>query len=569
MAGYELCYAQRPSDDVDVFDAPGWYDDGEDFDDPNELIHLTKSEFVESFVYFEGQEISFEKYIVAKEFLDTDELTIVYKGGRQVSKSMTLSCDIISDVLCKPYYYVMYYAPTVDHVRTFSIDRIEARTEESEFIKTYYINKRSKACVQNVHERGYINRSRIYFRAESQLESIRGKSCHKFVGDEAQDLTLDGLTVAERVLDGKEGEGASIRLYAGTAKTIHTILETRWRESNQIYPVLICPECRSHNIPDVDMIKPKGLSCKCGALLSVRPPNMYLKFMEKSQSAIAGFWVPQIILPLWIENKNKYAELYHNKMTYPTDRFMNEIMGISTGQGTIMITEEDLINCTKPDFPMWEKFRGVTGMDEMYAGVDWAATGGRVSFTVLVIGFWHRPTNRFCFVYMKKFVGNNAVEQVKEIANIIKTFRCKKVITDWGNGWAANDLLRIQLGPHIRVHEVFYVRSKAEIVWDIAAQRWNLCRTLSLLFFFKQIRGVKHPTTNQIYNKIWFFKLEQFKDYIPDFLAEYAEYSEDKSGNELIKFDHPETIPDDILQACNITFSLFMYLNSEAKNYFT
>jgi hypothetical protein len=416
----------------------------------------------------------------------------------------------------------MYYAPTVDNVRTFSIDRIEARTEESDFIKKYYINRKSKACVQNVHERGYINRSRIYFRAESQLESIRGKSCHKFVADESQGLTLDGLTIAERVLDGKKGDKKT-RLYAGTAKTVHTILETRWREANQVYPIIKCQECGYHNVPSVDMIQQKGLSClSCKCLVSVRPrvgkdgSGLYLKLMEKSQEPIVGFWVPQIILPLWIEDKKNYAELYKNKMNYPSDRFLNEIMGISTGQGTIMISEEDLIQCAKPEFPMWEKFRKVPSMSEMYASVDWAATGGRVSFTVLTIGFWYRATNRFCICYIKKFIGNNPIEQINEIASIIMRFKCRKAIVDWGNGWTANDLLRYALGKHCEVHEVFYVSSNKMLAWSAVAERWHMCRTMSLLFLFKQIRG----------GRFWFFMHQQFKDYIPDFMAEYAEYGD-------------------------------------------
>jgi hypothetical protein len=341
------------------------------------------------------------------------------------------------------------------------------------------------------------------------------------------------------------------RAYAGTAKGLSNLSTVLWNKSSKISPILQCPDCRRYNIPYLDNIYEDFLRCKyCKGRLSVRHPYITFKALGKLDAKITGFWIPQLSLPLHVENPDKWSELWRKYNEYPREQFLNEVLGVPAGNGIFMITEQDLATACQPGFQMWDEFKNIKGMVGpqlcLYAGVDWAVTNEEgKSFTVLTIGGFNAKTNRFTVVYIKKYMEPDPLEVINHIAQTCIKFQVRKIIGDWGVGHVANPLLAKRSG--IKVFPLMYAGDKTLINWDAKKKFYQASRTRTLLDLFKQIK----------HRRIHFFRWEEFQYFKSHFLAEFAEYKKDRFGNESLRFDHPPDEPDDCLHSLNIMFAVF------------
>lgn len=506
---------------------------------------IRRSRLVEQLVNFQGRPVSFEDYPITREVLDSGSRKIMMLGGRQIAKSMSLSFNMTGKIMGHPYYYMLYVAPTLTQTRTFSNDRIKARIDESKNLRHWYVDGN---CIQNVMEKSFSNMSRVYFRAASQIDSIRGISSDETIVDEIQDVPSDDLPVIEETMSGKK---QATRFYAGTAKTLENLSTHIWNRSSQVTPILVC-EAGHHNVPYIDNIFPDGLRCKkCKARLSVRAPDMYLKAMGEPDADVTGFWIPQISLPLHVENEDKWKELYIKFQNYSKERFINEVLGLPAGSGIYMISEQDLMKACQPSFKMWPGRRQVRGITKLTAGIDWAVTNS-TSFTVLTIAGYNTATNRFTVVYTKKYLDPDPLVVIKDISQKLTSFGVNQVVADWGSGFVANDLLTNYISHmNLKVMPVMYTGERKKIFWDKGARYYKASRTRTLLDLFKQIKR----------GRIHFFEWEKFREIKSHFLAEYAESKVDRSGNEMLRFDHSPSDPDDALHSLNILLAVWKLHN--------
>lgn len=500
-----------------------------------------KSDIVEQIVKLRGEPVSFLDYPISREILNCDAQAILMIAGRQVAKSFTNGVDILGDIMTNSWVDQLYVAPTVQQTKAFSTTKISTRIRESPFISKWFINKN---CTQNVFEKSFATECRIHFRAATQLEAIRGLEARKTRLDEIQDFTWDEIIIIEAVLDGQKDFW---KYYSGTAKTLNNPIEILRRKSNQIVPVLVCPECGYHNIPYLDNIKPQGLFCKSckGGRLSVRYPYFKLQSIANKGAPIVSFWIPQVALPLHVENDNKWADLYRKFAEYPQDKFLNECMGISAGTSFALITEEHLGDCCSPKYSgftfrmsqerePWHNFR-------LFAGVDWAITQ-KTSFTVISIGGFNPATQRLTFAHISKILNPDPEAQKQGVIDLCRKYKVAGLACDWGSGYDRNIEIRNRLlTDNIPVYQMMYTNQKMDIIWDQQADCYKLNRTKTLSSCFQAIR-----------NGAWHFpEWIDFQYFAPHYLAEYIEEGIDRNGNTTILYDHDPATPDDALHSGN------------------
>lgn len=505
--------------------------------------YLPKAKFHEhtiALLKYKGKPIELRDYPHSKILLDINAREVMFKGGRQIAKSFTLALKIVGRGMI-PYKQALYVAPSIPQSKVFSVAKIKDRIDDSPEFKERFINKH---CKRDVFERSFRSFGRVYFRAASQLDNVRGISAEDLYFDEYADISSEATTVIQEVTSGQK----DIMIFkAGTPKSVQNHMETDWRDSAQLIPVIKC-ESGHYNVPSVDLIEPDGLKCKkCKAKLSVREPYLQFHLAGKKDSHRVGIWVPQIILPLHIEDPIKYLELYRKKCEYSSEHFLNEIMGESAGTGMVTLSESDLMKCCRNPYefdPMLTGLRPDSGINRLYAGVDWAITN-KVSFTVLVIGGWDKNTNRFKIVYINKYIEPDPLKVLIHMSFTIKKFGVKFVVADWGAGHYANARLEELLGQ--KVLRVMYTGDQKKIYWDEADKYYKASRTRTLI---DTIMGIKSQ-------RFHFPRWGWFSQHAPHFTAEYAEESQDSRGNVIIRFDHPSNKPDDIFQATNIVYQVF------------
>lgn len=513
----------------------------------SKIIETKKSVIAENILNFQGKPISFLDYIMSANILDCDARNLMVMGGRQISKSFTWGVDMIIRCAVQPYYYILYVAPTLDQTKTFSNEKIRARIMESPKFKRWFLDKNS---IQNVFEKDFVNGSHMYFRAATQGDTIRGISVDEVRFDEIQDIPSDIVPIVEETITGKKNPRRS---YAGTAKTISNFSSSLWNRSTKISPILVCPDCRKHNVPYIDNIAERGLICKfCKGYLSVRLPHIKFIPLGDVNASIVSFWIPQIALPLHVENKDKWAELCRKYREYSSEQFLNEVMGIPAGEGLLMLNEDDIKKACQPEFKMWPEYKHYNSFPSpkfgLIAGIDWAVTNSEgKSFTVLMIGGYNPLTYRFTIVYAKRFTSPDLMAMIDEIAYLCTEFRVNHVVGDWGSGVYANKLLAQKIKAPVM--QVMYTNDRKKMFWDKQAGFYKASRTKTLLDTINWIKA----------GKIHFFSWEEFKLFSSHLLAEYAELRKDRYGNETLYFDHPPDQPDDALHALNLIIASFNY----------
>lgn len=512
-------------------------------------IYVKPHRYIEEFLYYEGKPVSFDEWPHSREIIDLEGRSILIMGGRQIAKSISLGWLMFVEIP-KAYNIILYIAPSVPQSRVFSNDRIKARINESPLFKSVFTRK---DLLANVSEKEFSTNTKIYFRAASQLDNIRGISGKKLVFDEIQDISRDVIVIVKEVAASKE----DVReLYAGTAKSLNNYSTTLWESSSKICPVIQCKECKHHNVPYLQNISAKGLICEsCKALMYIESDNLKFIALGDTTAETIGFWVPQIALPLHVNKPAMWDRLYTKFKTYNQVQFLNEVLGLPAGSGLQTFTEDDLRKCCQPSFKMLKDFTELPrGITKLYAGLDWGIRNDdKGSYTVLIIGGMDYMTGRFTVVYFKKYMETDHNWILKDIIRTCKLFGISAYIPDYGAGHQQNSILRT---TDIPVYPVQYTNENKRITSD--ANKYHVSKTITLTDLSSQIK----------YGRIHFPEWEAFQEIAPHFLAEYAELRKDRFGNERYFYDHNDGCPDDALQATNILFAVLRDIIDPSGIYF-
>lgn len=513
---------------------------------------LTRFDFAQNLLYHEGKPLSLTAFPWAKALYEVKTPRIVFKAGRQVTKSTTLRNLMLVDATQHSYFKTTFITPLRDQASRFSNFYLRPGIHDSPVLRGGYWNSK---CKDDVMAKQLTNGSIIQLTyCHDSPDRARGIPADKNNFDEIQDIPWDFLPVINESLSASKFK---YELYSGTPKTLDGTLETLWLQSSQHEWIMECPSCGKFNIPIEEyiysMIKPHGLSCAaCGKLLDVYR-GMWHPMNPDAVDDFVGFHIPQIIVPrnIWYNPFDKtdrypnvpkaWRDLWRKYKMYPPAMFANEVLGLSYDSGGRLITLRELKDCCilprmSEMGPSWRH-----GCSAIVAGVDWGISG-QTSFTVLTIGGL-TPEGKFVSLFAHKFQGQDVVDQVQEIIRICRKWRVDAIGCDFGVGYTNNLILKKAFGWE-RVFEYQYGQSKHLMHWNSDACRYMLNRTHSLnwLFFDMKRKHILFPHQEDMVD-----------EFFPDILTIFQEITETPMRT-YMQFHRNPHIPDDFTHSLNFAW---------------
>jgi hypothetical protein len=443
------------------------------------------------------------------------------RAGRQVSKTITMSGNIVTDTSTTPYFPVIYANSSSRQTQSFSSSKLDPFLIQSPVIYTNLM--RGKHVINNVYSKRLKNFSEIHLSYFSEsADRVRGTSGNSMYLDEVQDMLYDAMIDAEECLSAAENPKFT---YAGTSKHDSSALEYFWSLSTQKEWVIKCSGCSKWNRPSMEMIGKDGIICKsCGKLLNPYDGAWYSfnkKAAENAYQAIDGFWIPQIIMPMHCLVPDKWARLLDKLKNYPEHKFLNEVMGLPIGDGDQAITEELIRQMCIETLPMLEKKSPQNADKAAYiaAGIDWGGGGGNgTSRTVLSIYAVYPEKPAFIKIYGKIYDAGEPTKHIQDIAVRLRNFGVAMVFGDHGGGNFAMSQLKSFI-PDIRIVPVMYTDQNAPFRWDDTANRYTVNRTIMIDSFLMDIQKKIVRT----------FRWSEFKPFADDMLNVFEEViGEDK-----------------------------------------
>jgi hypothetical protein len=396
--------------------------------------------------------------------------------GRQISKSLTLVASNVLKTAATPFMNTIFVTPLFEQVRRLSNEYVRVIIEDSPMAR---ILTSSKTSEQVLH-RSFCNGSNLYFTyAFLDAERARGIPGDVLVLDEFQDINLDFLPILESCLDASP---YGLVQMSGTPKTSERGIEVSWQNSSKAEWTMKCRHCSKYNMASMEtglwkMLKPAGFSCMyCEQLLFPEDGFFYHNVKSKADS-FPGWHIPQPIMPMHYANPHKWATLMRRKDEWPTYRFLNEVLGVSSDTGVKLITREEIQNvCTLP----WQ-------LDEAQAlvqrnnytnvvmSVDWGAGAagelrkrrgqlevidGTASFTVIAITGL-APNGDVHLLYAERLGANMGdVAEAKRVTHLYFLFKCSWFAHDYGGAGFLRETAVVQAGlPYTSVIPLTYASS--------------------------------------------------------------------------------------------------------------
>lgn len=471
---------------------------------------------------------------------DTAARRVLLLFSRQTEKSTTLGNKLLALSNMRPLYNSLFVSPSAMQTSVFSKSRLADIIDISPLLKAQTHN----ALVNNLLEREFINRSKIYLRyAFLNADRIRGLSVNAIFADEIQDLIMDNMPVIEETASRFKN---SLFIYSGTPKSFDNTIEQYWSKSSTQSEWVL--PCERHGVPGDSgswhwnilaekNIGLRGPICeRCGGALNIEHPMG--QWVEMNPGAeFEGYRVCRLMVPWFAKNPDKWKDIVAARTRYPTAQFMNEVLAISYDSGTKPLTRADVIQACDRRFKNEEDAAYANIVEKglrCYFGIDWGVGEGS-SYTVLSISAYARDDDAIQIVYSRRFDGHysDPEEQMKEILRLIGRFQPYYVGADYGMGFMPNKILLSKMGPG-KMHPFQYVvRAPSKLAYSGKLHRYILHRTAVMSDIFSAIKA----------RKIRFPSWETYqRPYSEDILAIYSEYSETLR---MIRYDHARGVPDD------------------------
>lgn len=471
---------------------------------------------------------------------ETDTLLMM---GRQYGKSTFLASDSLVDVTAMPFFDILYVSPRQDQTSEFSNSKLLPFIK---FSPTFRQLCMDASVIQNVNKRTFTTGSGITLRyAFHTADAIRGISADKVTIDEIQDIIMGNVPIIEECLSGSPYQW---RTYAGTPKTLNNTLAQLWYRSTQNEWVLKCPHCNLWNILMMENIGKHGLICKkCKKDLPKDAKGQWVAKKKMGDGIyMAGFRVPQLISPTV-----KWHRIIEKLNTYPTAKFMNEVMALPCDNSANPVTESELKDICNPEYKLTLGRPAGTEALHLFLGVDWGhgdislkaqRGGGGTGYTVLTLGF-HDWNGKFRVLGMKKFSGTESDPsyQVKYISQLVNKLSITAVGVDWGGGFMHNAQLKQFLGVQRVIEWQANDSLRVTARWIPEAGRMLFNRTECMTDRFVEIKN----------KQVTLFNWKEFKEFSSDFLTICVNYR--VNGRDMY-YDH--VLPDDAFHSymiCKMT----------------
>lgn len=452
----------------------------EDRKDADVSSRLTMSQYVERYMRFPGDErFSFEGREYLRPIYDDDHREQLLKCGRQSEKSTTRGNQCLIWAVVCPGIRELYVNPSDRQTKTFSFERIRTPLLDSPELKRYASSPRQLSVYDPLLDNGSIIKLRSCF---LHADRVRGERADNLFIDEMQDIIAENLPVIEQCLfHGRKDLQYSY--YSGTPKTFDNPLEYTWSVESTMTELMF--PCRAHGTPKlpwtwhwfhitVDCIGRKGLICpRCGAPVSHLDPDViWVDTAPKPEERhVKGYHIPQLVTPMAHDPARAWTKIVRARTKYPAFRFYNEIMGESYDFGSRPLSAPDLAACQNPGWEMrpdqLTHMMQLSGRHPVYAGIDWG--GDEHSYTIIALGTYAKsPTpEQFFMFYWHRFSGKDIgrEKQLELIYNLIRGFRVRYTIADYGMGYYENNWLVRRLGAQHFARMQYIRRQQHRIVY--------------------------------------------------------------------------------------------------------
>jgi hypothetical protein len=509
---------------------------------------LSRYDLALRLLYHRGKPLNLDQFPFIKTIYECRAPHMMFKTGRQVTKSTTLSNLLLVDCAVYDYFNVLFATPLQEQVSRFSRGYLDQGIKGSPDFKAAFYDRE---CTWNVKEKSLRNHSTVFLTyCHNGPDRARGISADMICYDEAQDIPWEYIPVINETMSASPYRWSIV---AGTPKTMDGTLEFLWEDSSQHEWIVQCQSCSKWNMPagkDIyKMIQPYGVACQfCKKVLDVSKGMWHALKPENSKRSL-GFHVPQICVPRNVSYNladptdrppnvpKSWQELYMKYKKYPPAMFANEVLGLSYDMGGRIVSLAELRRCCVLP-PMRELNRNYPhGCTALVAGVDWGISATE-SFTVLTIG-GQDSSGMMKMLYAKKFYSTDTVEQTREIAAICKAWGVAAIGADFGVGYTNNLLLRELLGWD-RVFEYQYAHATHILKWNGDVGRYILNRTSSLNLMFFDIKS----------EQMQFPAVKDMDDLFKDILSLYESIIESPKQTYKVLVRTPK-IPDDFAHALN------------------
>jgi hypothetical protein len=504
---------------------------------------------------------------------------LVLKTGRQVSKSTSLAAQGVVIANCIPHFNTLYVTPLFEMIRRFSNNYVRGFIEDSP-VKNLWT---SSTTSSNVLQRSFTNKSNMFFSyAFLDADRTRGLNCNKVAFDEVQDLDQTFIPIIRETMSGSIY--GDIMQYAGTPKTLDNTLEDLWLRSSQGEWVITCPHCRYENVPamshDLDaMIGPwnadigpgrPGVLCarhECRRPIDPRT-GIWVHAYPERLANFAGYHVPQIIMPMHYEDKDKWQILVGKKEGWfgtPINVFYNEVCGESYDTGLKLVTLSELkaaavlhentiengVNC------------GLGKYVRRILAIDWGGGGEEeTSFTTYaVLGML--PDGTIDVIYgFRSLETHDFVKEARIALDLVGKFSCAVIAHDYNGAGAYREKYIIDAGfPYARVIPLAYVPAASQGIMRFVPSSENhprdhyrVDKARSLVLTCQQIKN------GQLRFFQYDYRGEDQSGLLRDFLALVEDKVTGKASKDIYKIIRQQNMTDDFAQAVNMGCCTLWYM---------
>ncbi len=494
------------------------------------VIQTTKADFAENFLYLNGHRLSLNDYPHLREIYNSEAKESVYMFSRQTAKSTTLANLMITNSVMYNYFKSLYVAPTVDQTKVFSHDRVNPVLLGSPLVSDYYMNS---SMVQNVFMKQLLNGSRMYLRyALLSADRLRGYSADMNIFDEIQDSREDIIPVVQETMSRSMFKWS---LYAGTPKRSKGTLATIWGRSSKNEYIIKCSSCNHWNILGPDNIGKVGVVCdKCGRPMDVKKGGQWVSTYSLTQKPkLEGFRVCLLHFDRapWVDWNR---DVLGKQEKYSIGKYYNEVLALEYDEGSSPITETDLMQCCRPEYPMNGEPDDLDSSYRSIMGIDYGPINSESSYTVISI--MQKRGDRYHILYLKRFVGKEAdyayIHRI--IPELMEKWKVIHLAADYGMGEAPNSEIRSRLGYTKVIAFQHLPTQKEKIRWNPKMPAYTLNRSQVMNEFFQAIKN----------GKVVLPRWEDFEPFKDDFLNVQMEFDEEKN-----KMKYISVGPDDAVHA--------------------
>lgn len=496
---------------------------------------------------------------------------MILMWARQCEKSTTAACKAIALMAAIPNMKALFIQPRFSQVSVFSQQRFKKIAEDSPKIAAEML---STMNIWQVGMKQFNNGSIANFRScYLSADATRGVSADLVNIDEIQDIISDEIPVIEECQSHALPD-RFFRIYTGTPKSKMNVLPRRYDHSCQFEWMVRCKHmgCHHWNYLDEHVISDTMFICtKCGKeLYPKRHKNPHDKddyggewvAMRPSKlDECFGFRISQIQVPFQSFSR-VHSKLHDPEIPFPV--FQNEVLGLPSEEGELVLTEHDIRNACEENRTAWDSPDGIKLVGRpMFMGID-HGTGMRSTdtmgkarkkraFTVVVIGAYGAD-EKFRLHYMEKFLGarSDLVSQPGMFDRLARKFGVVFCGSDYGFGHINNESLidnygwkPVDVGTLDPVMLEFQSsQQRALVKFDNHAGKYGRY----LIDRFQNMRATIDAIKKA---RIRFPMFELMKNdpnpkmpFIDDFTSIFIEYDD---YHKSMRYDH--TLPDDAFQA--------------------